>query len=157
MKEVIAEFAGGQTQPSAPVPAPVLDVEPAEPAPKKKRFSRLEERHRARVGAAADGGGDNGSAEPQARADRARGVGVLGGAGPALRGCIQPSGVLKSAGHQQRIPDDKYGHVSSVDDAVSGVYHSVVPWDRGHQLSARAIFFGARLPHWLPAEEHACK
>ena len=30
-KGVIADFAGAQTQPSAPVPAPVLDVEPAEP------------------------------------------------------------------------------------------------------------------------------
>ena len=157
MKEVIAEFADGQTQPSAPVPAPVLDVKPAEPAPKKKRLSRLEERREARVRMAADGGGDSGSAEPQACADRARGVCVLGGAGPALRGCLQPSGVLESAGHRQRIPDDKYGHVSSVDDAVSVVYRSVVPWDRGHQLSARASFFGARLPHWLPAQEYACK
>ena len=35
---VIAEFAGAQTHPSAPVPAPVLDVEPAEPAPKRRDF-----------------------------------------------------------------------------------------------------------------------
>ena len=63
---VIAEFADAQTQPSAPVPAPVLDVEPAEPAPKPKRLSRLEGRLEARVRAAAGGGGDNGSAEPQA-------------------------------------------------------------------------------------------
>ena len=48
------------------MPAPVLDVKPAEPAPKKKRLSRLEERREARVRAAADGGGDSGSAEPQA-------------------------------------------------------------------------------------------
>ena len=41
LKGVIAEFVDTQTQPSAPVPAPVLDVEPAEPAPKKKRLSRL--------------------------------------------------------------------------------------------------------------------
>ena len=156
LKVVIAEFADGQTQPSAPVPAPMLDVEPAEPTPKKKRLSRLEERREARVRAAAGGGGDSSSAQPQTRADRARGVGVLGGAGPSLRGCLQPSGVLESAGHRQRIPDDEYGRVSSVDHAVSGVYHSVVPWDRGHQLSARASFFGARLPHWLPAQEHAC-
>ena len=38
LKRVIAEFADAQTQPSAPVPAPVLDVEPAESAPMKKRF-----------------------------------------------------------------------------------------------------------------------
>ena len=51
---------------SAPVPAPVLDVEPAEPAPKKKRLPRPEERREARVRAAAGGGGDSDSAEPQA-------------------------------------------------------------------------------------------
>ena len=66
LKDVIAEFADAQTQPSAPVPAPVMDVEPAEPAPKKKRLSRLEERREARVRAAAGGGDDSGSAEPQA-------------------------------------------------------------------------------------------
>ena len=61
-----AEFADAQkTQPSALVPAPVLDVEPAEPAPKKKRLSRLEERREARVRTTAGGGGDSGSAEPQ--------------------------------------------------------------------------------------------
>ena len=43
----------------------MLDVESAEPAPKKKRLSRLEERREARVRAAAGGGGDSGSAEPQ--------------------------------------------------------------------------------------------
>ena len=42
LKGVVAEFMDAQTQPSAPVPAPVLDVEPAEPAPKKKRLSTLE-------------------------------------------------------------------------------------------------------------------
>ena len=52
-------------QPSATLPAPVLDVEPAEPAPKKKRLSRLEERREARARAAAGGGGDSGSAESQ--------------------------------------------------------------------------------------------
>ena len=56
-KEVIAEFADAQTQPSAPFPAPLLDVEPAEPAPKKIRLSGLEERREARVRAAAGGGG----------------------------------------------------------------------------------------------------
>ena len=41
LKGLIAEFADAQTQPSAPVLAPVLDVKPAEPAPKKKRLSKL--------------------------------------------------------------------------------------------------------------------
>ena len=66
LKGVIAEFADIQTQPSAPVPAQVLDVKPAEPAPKKKRLLRLEERREVRVKGAAGGGGDSGSAEPQA-------------------------------------------------------------------------------------------
>ena len=66
LKGVIAEFADAQTQPSAPVPAPVMDVDLAEPAPKKKRLSILEERREAHARAAAGGGGDNGSAEPQA-------------------------------------------------------------------------------------------
>ena len=65
-KGVIAEFADAQSQPSAPVPAPVLDVEPVELAPKKKRLSRLEEPCEARVRVTAGGGGDSGSAEPQA-------------------------------------------------------------------------------------------
>ena len=47
--------------------------------------------------------------------------------------------VLESAGHRQRTPDDDHGHVSG-GNVVSGVYHSVVPWDRGHQLSGRAKF-----------------
>ena len=50
----------------APVPVPVLDVEPAEPAPEKKRLSRVEERREARMRSVADGGADSGSAEPQA-------------------------------------------------------------------------------------------
>ena len=55
-----------RSQPSAPVPAPLLDVEPTEPAPKKERLSRLEEQRDACVRAAADGSGDSGRAEPQA-------------------------------------------------------------------------------------------
>ena len=51
---------------SALVLAPVLDVDPAELAPKKKRLSILEKRREARVRAAAGGGGDSGIAEPQA-------------------------------------------------------------------------------------------
>ena len=72
LKASIAEFTDTQTQPSAPVPAPVLDVEPAEPAPKKKRLSRHEGRREARVRAAAGGGRDSGSAEPQAAVTRRR-------------------------------------------------------------------------------------
>ena len=66
LKGVIAEFANAQMQPSVPVPAPMLDVEPAESVPQKKRLSRLEERREIRVRAAAGGGGDSGTAEPQA-------------------------------------------------------------------------------------------
>ena len=40
LKGVIAEFADAQTHPSALVPAPVLDVKPAEPAPKRRRGFR---------------------------------------------------------------------------------------------------------------------
>ena len=57
---------------SALVPAPVLDVEPAEPAPKTKRLSRLEEWREARVRAAAGGGGDSGNGESQAAVTRRR-------------------------------------------------------------------------------------
>ena len=79
-KRVIAESADAQTQPSAPVPAPVLDVEPAEPAPKKKRLWSLDERREARVRVAASGDGDSGSAKPQAAVTERRvliGRGVL--------------------------------------------------------------------------------
>ena len=38
---VIAEFADAQMQPSAPVSASVLNVEPAEPAPKELCFQDL--------------------------------------------------------------------------------------------------------------------
>ena len=58
LKGMIAEFSGAHTQPSAPVPAPVLDVDPAKPASKKKRLSRQEERRDARLRGAAGGGGD---------------------------------------------------------------------------------------------------
>ena len=66
LKGLVVDFAGAQTQPSATVLAPVLDVEPTEPAPKKKRLSRLEKRCEARLRAPAGGGGDSGSADPQA-------------------------------------------------------------------------------------------
>ena len=72
LKGMIAEFSSAHTQPSAPVPAPVLGVDPAKPAPKKKRLSRQEERRDARLRAAAGGGGDSGSAKPQATVTRRR-------------------------------------------------------------------------------------
>ena len=37
------------------------------------------------------------------------------------------------------MPDDEHGHVYG-GNAVSGVDRSVVPCDRGHQLSGQAIF-----------------
>ena len=107
LEGVIAESAGAHTQPSAPsVPAPGLDVEPAEPAPKKKRLSILEERCEARVRAAAGGGGHSGSAEPQAVVTgrrvliRREMLVYLMEAEPARRGCLQPSGVWESAGNR---------------------------------------------------------
>ena len=39
LKGAIGKFADAQTQPSAPVPVPVLNAEPAEPSPKKKRLA----------------------------------------------------------------------------------------------------------------------
>ena len=44
------------------------------------------------------------------------------------------------------MPHDEHGHVSG-GNAVSGVYRSVVLWDRSNQLSGRAEFFSARLPY----------
>ena len=77
----------------APVLAPVLDVEPAEPAPKKKRLSRLEKRCEARLRAPAGGGGGSGSADPQAavtgrRMLIGREVLVYLAEQPAQRGCL---------------------------------------------------------------------
>ena len=45
------------------------------------------------------------------------------------------------------MPDDEHGYVSG-GNAVSDVYRSVVPWDRGHKLSGRVKVFSARTPHW---------
>ena len=66
VKQLAKNFADAQTQPSIPVPAPVVDVETAEPAPKKKKLSRIEERRAARVRAVAGDGGGSGGAERQA-------------------------------------------------------------------------------------------
>ena len=55
---------------------------------------------------------------------------VLCGAGAARRGYLQPSGVLESAGHRQRMVDDEHGHVSG-GNAVSNLafiarlYHEI--------------------------------
>ena len=65
LNALIAEFEDARTQPPAPVPAPVANVAPAEPTPKRKKPSRLEERRAARVAAAAAIIG-SGRAEPQA-------------------------------------------------------------------------------------------
>ena len=148
---MIAEFADAQTQPSAPVPAPVLDVEPAESAPKKNRLSRIEERREARVRVAAGGGGDSGSAEPQASVTGRR---VL--IGREVLVYLAEQGQLDVDAFNllefwnrlgTDMPDNEHGHVSC-ENAVSGVYRSVIPWDQGHQLSGRAKFFSARPPHW---------
>lgn len=65
LKAVIAEFADERTLSPAPVPAPVVNVEAAEPAPKRKKPSRFEERRAARVAAAAASIG-SGGVGPQA-------------------------------------------------------------------------------------------
>ena len=143
-KEVIAEFADSQTQPSVPVPAPVLDMEPAEPTPKKKRLLRLEERCEACVRVAAGGGGDSGSAEPQAVVTGQRvliGRGVLVYLTEQGQLDVDAFNLLRFGnrrGTDKRMLDDEHGRVSG-GNAISGVYRSVVPWDRGHQLSGRAI------------------
>ena len=65
LNAVIAEFAEEPTRSSAPVPATVVNVELAEPAPKRHKHSRFEERRAARV-AAAVASSCSGGVEPQA-------------------------------------------------------------------------------------------
>ena len=65
LNALIAEFEDARTQPPASASAPVANVAPAGPAPKRKKSSRLEERRAARVAAAAGIIG-SGGAEPQA-------------------------------------------------------------------------------------------
>ena len=80
----------------------MVNVEPVEPAAKKKkRLSRLEERRAARVEAELQwwqrcGRGPGSGSE---HADRAKGVGVLGGEGTDRREWLHLSGVLTLAGH----------------------------------------------------------
>ena len=66
LKQLAENLADAQTQPSVPVPAPVMDVETVEPVPKKKMLSRLEEQRAARVKVAAGGDGGSGGAGRQA-------------------------------------------------------------------------------------------
>ena len=135
------------------MPAPVLDMEPAEPAPKKKRLSRLEERREARVRAAAGGGDDSGSAEPQAAVTGRR---VLIGREVlvylAEQGQLDVDALNLLGFWNRRGTHSVCTMTSTVTSpaeyAVSGVDGSIVPWDRGHQLSGRANFFSARPPHW---------
>ena len=112
--------------------AQVLDVEPAEPAPKKKRLSRLEERCEVRLRAAAVGSGDNGSADPQAAVTGRR---MLIGRevmvylveqGQLDVHAFNLLGFWNRRGTGQRMPDDEHGRVFG-GNAVSGVYRSVVP------------------------------
>ena len=55
LQQMVDSFEDAQAQASIPVPAPV--VEPAEPATKKKKYSRLEKRRMQHVQAEASGGG----------------------------------------------------------------------------------------------------
>ncbi|CAB1103007.1 unnamed protein product [Ectocarpus sp. CCAP 1310/34] len=64
LKAVIAKFDVGPAT-AAPAPAPVMNLDRVEPAPKKKKLSRLEERRAARVAAATTGGDETGSLEDQ--------------------------------------------------------------------------------------------
>ncbi|CAB1113065.1 unnamed protein product [Ectocarpus sp. CCAP 1310/34] len=70
LKAVIAQFDVQPSEP-APAPAPVLNVDPVEPASKRKKLSRLEERRAARVAAASDGGA-SGSVQAQGSATNRR-------------------------------------------------------------------------------------
>lgn len=63
LKAFIANFSS-EPSVSTPAPAPVVNVQPAEPAHKKKKLSRLEARRAARV--AGSSGGGSGTVQPQA-------------------------------------------------------------------------------------------
>lgn len=174
LKAVIPEFAA-DLQPSAPVPAPVVNVEPVEPALKKKKLlSRLEQRRAARVEAASCGGGS----------------GMVEAQGPGRRVLIEREVLVYVVEKEQldgndfnvlgvwnrRSTDGAYiyiygriyiyqvhirptaGKVTSPADMpyLYSVCRSVVPWDRGHQLSGQAQFLDARSPNWRPALQYAC-
>ena len=135
-KGVIAEFADSQTQPSAPVPAPVLDMEPAEPPPKKKRLLRLEERCEAGVRVAAGGGGDSGSAEPQALVTGQR---VLIGRGVLV--------YLTEQGQLERMPSTFWG--LGIGGAPTSVYSTTSTVASPAEMPYLA--FIARLYHGIEA------
>ena len=101
---------------------------------------------------AAGGGGDSDSAKPQAAVTGRR---VLIGRRVLVYLAKQGQHDVDtfnlwdfgSAGHRKRMPDDGHGQLSG-GYAISGVYRSIVPWDRGHQMSGRAKIFSARPSHW---------
>ena len=65
LKALIETFADEHTPSPAPLPASsVVNQETAEPAPKRKKPSRMEERRAARVAAAVAGSTGNGGAQP---------------------------------------------------------------------------------------------
>ena len=65
LKALIETFADEHTPSPAPLPASsVVNQETAEPAPKRKKPSRMEERRAARVSAAVAGSTGNGGAQP---------------------------------------------------------------------------------------------
>ena len=64
LKALIETFADGHTPSPAPLPvSSVVNQETAEPAPKRKKPSRIEERRAARVAAAVAGSTGNGGAQ----------------------------------------------------------------------------------------------
>ena len=110
---------------------------------------------RRQVKAAAGGaGGDSGRAQPQAAVT---GLRMLIGREVLVYLADQDQldvdafnllGFWNRRGTDSVCPTtSEHGHVSG-GNAVFGVYRSVVPWDRGQQLSDRAKFFSARPPHW---------
>ena len=150
-KGVIAEIADAQTQRSAPVPVPVLGVEPADPAPKKKLW-RLEERRRhvsewqsvvlvtvvaPSLRLPSRGGacwlGERHWSTWRSRASSTSMFSTFWGYGTGRA----PTGYARRRARSR--PRRKYR---------VWLLSLVVPWDRSHQLSRRANFFSARPPHW---------
>ena len=152
LKGVIVEITDAQTQRSAPVPVPVLGVEPADPAPKKKKLWRLEARRRhvsewqsvvvvtvvaPSLRLPSRGGacwlGERYWCTWRSRASSTSifltfwGYGT--GRAPTAYARRRPRSCLRRKCHVWPLS-------------------LVVPWDRGHQLSGRANFFSARPPHW---------
>ena len=106
LKALIETFAEEHTPSPTPLPASsVVNQETAEPAPKRKKPSRMQERRAARVAVAVAGSTGNGGAQPLPPVAGRRVMisrellRVPGGAEPDRRGWLQPVGVLESAGH----------------------------------------------------------